>query len=98
MQMNTQIAQAKTKDAKQEILIRNSNSTQYVGTKNFFNQSNVWVDAEFQPEAKLPETNVKFGTDEYFALAQPEKALTQYLALGQEVVVVWNRRVYRITN
>ncbi|MEP7212131.1 MAG: VIT and VWA domain-containing protein [Acidobacteriota bacterium] len=98
MQMNTQIAPAKGKDAKEEILIRNSMSNQFVGTKNFFNQSSVWVDAEFRPEAKLPETNVKFGTEEYFALAAREKSLAQYLALGEQVVVVWNRRVYRVTN
>src|SRR5699024_7323024 len=37
MQMNTQIAPAKAKDAKEEILIRNSVTNQFVGTKNFFN-------------------------------------------------------------
>jgi Ca-activated chloride channel family protein len=98
MQVNTQIAPAKAKASKDEILIRNSATNQFVGTKNFFQQSDVWVDAEFRPEAKLPETTVKFGTEEYFRLAEREKAIAQYLALGQQVVVVWNNRVYRVTN
>jgi hypothetical protein len=97
MQMNVRVAPAKTKDAKEEILIRNTVSNQFVGTKNFFQQSNVWVDAEFKPEAKLPETNVKFGSEEYFALAMRERSIAQYLALGEEVVVVWNNRVFRVT-
>ncbi|HMJ08877.1 MAG TPA: VIT and VWA domain-containing protein [Pyrinomonadaceae bacterium] len=93
MQMNTQIA----KDKRDDILIRNSVTNQFVGSKNFFNQSNVWVDAEYKPDAKLPETNVKFGSEEYFALAKRERSLAQYLSLGEEVVVVWKNRVYRIT-
>jgi hypothetical protein len=97
MQMNVRVAPAKTKDAKEEILIRNTVSNQFVGTKNFFQQSNVWVDAEFKPEAKLPETKVKFGSEEYFALAMRERSIAQYLALGEEVVVVWNNRVFRVT-
>jgi Ca-activated chloride channel family protein len=96
MQMNTQVASGRGKDAKEEILIRNSSANQFVGTKNFFNRSNVWIDAEFRPEAKLPETNVRFGSDEYFSLAQRERGLAQYLALGEQVVVVWNRKVYRV--
>jgi Ca-activated chloride channel family protein len=96
MQMNTQVASGRGKDAKEEILIRNSSANQFVGTKNFFNRSNVWIDAEFRPEAKLPEMNVRFGSDEYFSLAQRERGLAQYLALGEQVVVVWNRKVYRV--
>ena len=45
----------------------------------------------------MPETNVKFGSDEYYALLNKEKALAQYFALGEEVVVVFNNRVYRVS-
>jgi hypothetical protein len=45
----------------------------------------------------LPETNVKFGSEEYFALLNREKGLAQYFSLGEEVVVVHNNRVYRVT-
>ena len=41
-------ADEKKKDASERILVDNSTANQFVGAKNFFNQSNVWVDAEFQ--------------------------------------------------
>lgn len=97
MQLNMNVAPAKSKDGAADILIRNSISNQFVGSKNFFNQDNVWIDAEFKPELMLPETCVVFASDEYFALAARESDLGQYLALGEQVVLVWKNRVYRIT-
>ncbi len=95
-QMNLSIT-AERKDNAGQVLVQNSQANQYVANKNFFNQSNVWVDSDFDEKAKLPETNVKFGSDEYFALAQRERGIAQYLSLGEEVVIVWKNRVYRIT-
>ncbi|HKP68651.1 MAG TPA: VIT and VWA domain-containing protein [Pyrinomonadaceae bacterium] len=80
-----------------QIIVRNSAQNQFVASKNFFNQSNVWVDADFKPELKQKEVNLKFGSDEYFAVLNRERALAQYFALGEEVVVVWNNQVYRVT-
>ena len=96
MQANASIANDKKKDSAEQIIIENSVSNQFVANKNFFNQSNVWVDAEFKTEAKLPETKIRFASDEYFSLIKKEKDLAQYLALGEEVVVVWKNQVYRI--
>jgi Ca-activated chloride channel family protein len=83
-------------DAEEQVIVRNTATNQFVGNKNFFRQASNWVDAEFDPEAKLPETTIRFASDEYFALANREKGIAQYLALGEEVVFVWNNRVYRI--
>lgn len=97
MKENFSIREDKKKDARERIMVDNSTTNQFVGSKNFFNQSNVWVDAEFTNERRLPETNVKFGSEEYYALLSKEKVLAQYFALGEEVVVVHNNRVYRVT-
>lgn len=97
MQMNTTLDADDKKDEKQ-VLIRNTNASRFVGNKNFFNQSNVWVDSEYTAASRLPEVNVKFGSEAYFELALREKELGQYLALGRQVVVVWKGKVYRITN
>jgi Ca-activated chloride channel family protein len=96
MKSNASLADDKA-DADEQILIRNTVSNQYVANKNFFNQSNVWVDSEFAADAKLPEVNIKFASDEYFALIAKEKGLAQYFSLGEEVVVVWKNKVYRVT-
>jgi hypothetical protein len=55
------------------------------------------MDYDFKSEQKLPETNIKFASEEYFALINREKGIAQYLSIGEEVVVVWKNRVYRVT-
>ncbi len=81
-----------------QILIQNNSANQFVANKNFFNQSNVWVDAEFKAEAKLPEVKLNFASAEYFDLVKKEPELGQYFALGQNVVLVWKGKVYRVVN
>lgn len=67
-----------------------------VGDKTFYMRDGVWVDSEFKPESKLPETAVEFGGDEYFALIKREPQLARFFALGERVVVVYRGRVYRV--
>lgn len=67
-----------------------------VGDKTFYMRGGVWVDSEFKPETKLPETVVEFGGDEYFALIKREPQLARFFALGERVVVVYKGRVYRV--
>ncbi len=96
MQSNVSVANDKS-DAGGQILIQNTVNNQFVANKNFFNQSNVWVDSEFAAKSGLPEVNLKFASDEYFKLIERERDLAQYFALGEEVVVVWKGKVYRVT-
>jgi Ca-activated chloride channel family protein len=97
MKENFSIAEDEKKDARERIMVDNSSMNQFVGSKNFFNQSNVWVDAAFNSDRRLPETNLKFGSEEYYAVLSREKGLAKFFALGEEVVVVYNDRVYRVT-
>ncbi len=66
------------------------------GLKTFYSENNVWVDSEYKEEAKLTEIKLKFASDEFFNLIAKEKALAQYFAVGEQVVVVWKGKVYRI--
>ena len=100
MQMNTQVVAAENKDEEDQIIIRNSMVNQFVGNKSFTNLSQtvpVWMDSEYSADKRLPEVNVRFASDDYFKLVTAEPALAQYLALGEQVVVVWKGKVYRIT-
>ncbi|HVF66012.1 MAG TPA: VIT and VWA domain-containing protein [Pyrinomonadaceae bacterium] len=74
-----------------------SSSVNKVGDKTFYMRDGVWVDSEFKPESKLPETAVEFGGDEYFALIKREPQLARFFALGERVVVVYKGRVYRVS-
>lgn len=98
MKMNTQVFAADDKDEKEQIIIRNTAQNQFVGNKNFVNQGGVWIDAEFVETARLPEVSIRFASDDYFKLIERERDMAQYLALGDQVVIVWKGKVYRITN
>jgi Ca-activated chloride channel homolog len=69
-----------------------------IGSKTFYLRDGVWTDAEFRAEARLPETTLSFGSDEYFALLRRERRLVEFFALGERVVVVFNSRVYRVNS
>ena len=97
MQENAYVLDGADKKDEDRIFIRNGTQNQFVANKNFIQQSNVWVDAEFKPELKQTEVNLKFASDEYFAIVNRERELAQYFALGEEVVVVWKNKVYRVT-
>ena len=64
--------------------------------KTFYLIDDVWTDSEFKREARLPETVLVFGSDEYFALLKQHPKLGSYFSLGQRVIVVWEGRVYRV--
>ena len=95
------VRQSKRDRAQQEALREEDGSTssavRKVGDKTFYLRDDVWVDSEFKPDAKLPETTLEFGGDEYFALIKREPQLARFFSLGERVVVVYNGRVYRVT-
>ncbi|HEX7955646.1 MAG TPA: hypothetical protein VF508_01815, partial [Pyrinomonadaceae bacterium] len=65
-----------------------SDSVRKVGGKTFYLREGVWVDADFKAEARLPETALEFGAEEYFALLRREPQLARFFSLGERVVVV----------
>lgn len=95
--MNAQVVESKKKDARERVLVDNTATNQFIANKNFFNQGNVWVDADYSATAKLKEVNVTFASEEYFKLAASNPELARYFSLGEEVVVVWRNQVYRVT-
>jgi Ca-activated chloride channel family protein len=72
-------------------------AVQRVGAKTFYLLEGVWTDSEFKEDARLPESVVTFGSEEYFALLKQYPKLANFLSLGERVVVVFEGRVYRIT-
>src|ERR1043165_5043408 len=68
-----------------------------VEAKTFYLIEGVWTDSEFKTEARLPETTLTFGSDEYFALLKQYPKLASYFSLGERVVVVFEGRVYRVS-
>lgn len=96
------VRQSKRDRAQQEALREEEGATssavRKVGDKTFYLREDVWVDSEFKADAKLPETALEFGSDEYFALIKRESQLARFFSLGERIVVVHNGRVYRVNS
>jgi Ca-activated chloride channel family protein len=95
------VQQSKRDRAQQETIRveaeASSGGMRSVGGKTFYLREGVWTDAEFKAEARVPETTLVFGSDEYFALLKREPRLADFFALGERVVVLYQGRVYRVT-
>jgi len=74
-----------------------SSAIRTAGGKTFYLREGVWTDSEFKAGSKLPETRVKFSSEDYYTLLKDKPALAQFLSLGEQVVVVFEGRIYRIT-
>lgn len=95
--MNVMIADGVDVEEESRVVIKNSMQNQFVANKNFINQDNIWVDAEYEDDKKLPVVNFKFASDEYFQLVAKMPELAPYLSLGEQVTIVWQGTVYRVT-
>jgi Ca-activated chloride channel family protein len=69
-----------------------------VAGKTFYFREGVWTDSEFKADSALPATKLVFGSDEYFALLKRKPALAQFFSLGEQMVVVFEGRIYRVTS
>jgi hypothetical protein len=70
----------------------------YVGEHAFAVENGVWVDLSIGENRGTYETvEVTFGSDEYFELLLSEPDLAEYLALGEQVEVLWSGKLYKIT-
>ncbi|HLG16159.1 MAG TPA: VIT domain-containing protein [Blastocatellia bacterium] len=67
-----------------------------VDGKSFMLKDGVWVDTEYRDDRRMSKVEVKFGSDEYFALIAREPRLAEFFAIGRKVIVVLNNRVYQV--
>ncbi len=94
---NISIASRDDESSENQVLVRRTINNQFVGNRNFFLENNAWVDAEYKSDTKLSEVRVQFASEEYFDLIEKNRELAQYFAMGEEVVVIWKDRIYRVT-
>ncbi|MCI0490329.1 MAG: VWA domain-containing protein [Blastocatellia bacterium] len=68
-----------------------------VGSKTFMLKDGVWTDTAYKAGDNLPKVEVKFGSDEFFALLAKEPELSEFFAIGEKVIVVFKGKVYQVT-
>jgi len=94
------VQQSKRAREQQEVVMVESESRssgiKTAGGKTFYLRDGVWTDSEFKAGVTMPVTEVKFGSDEYFALLKQKPELAKFFSLGERVVVVLDGRIYRV--
>jgi Ca-activated chloride channel family protein len=83
-------------DAEQSIADDSGAVISKIGAKTFYLENNVWVDSEYKTDSKISEITLKFAEADYFELIGKEPELGKFFALGEQVVVVWKNKVYRV--
>lgn len=68
---------------------------QLIGSKTFIYRDGMWIDTAYNPDSQTPE-QVGFLSDPYFDLLTAAPDLGQYLALGDQLIVVYQGVVYQI--
>ena len=81
-------------DADGSITVANQ-PIQFVGSKTFVNRNGVWMDTAYNADTMTPQ-QVGFASDTYFDLLTSAPELGQYMAVGEEVLVVFGGNTYQI--
>lgn len=70
--------------------------TRAVGSKTFYRRGAAWVDGDAEGAKDARVVNVAARGSDYFALLTAQPGLAKFLALGDEVTVLWNGIIYRV--
>jgi Ca-activated chloride channel family protein len=70
--------------------------SRFVRGRNFFQNGEQWVDAEVQKRQNARRVQVKFNSDEYFALAKRHPDAAAWLSVGRNVQVFLGDEVYEV--
>lgn len=66
-----------------------------VGDKTFALRDGVWTDTTYDPKTMTPE-RIAFGSERYFEIVRERPEWGKYLALGEQVILVWQGKAYHI--
>jgi Ca-activated chloride channel family protein len=69
---------------------------QVAGSKTFVLRDGVWMDTVFDQDRHLEIQEVGFASDAYFDLLSAVPELGQYLAVGQQVLVIYDNLAYKV--
>jgi hypothetical protein len=67
----------------------------HVANKTFVLRDNIWTDTTYDPDTMRPQ-HIAFGSAAYFALLSDYADSGQYLAVGDQVILVLSGQAYQI--
>jgi len=79
-----------------ELESRVQETVRYAGDKTFYlNADNYWEDSVFA-DSGLEPVEIPYLSQEYYDLLTNEPDIADYLAVAEQVIVVWNDKAYKI--
>jgi Ca-activated chloride channel family protein len=89
------IANNKFKDSANLALNTSNAHMKAIEDKTFYLINGYWTDSAYTGKESL--TNISFGSKEYFDLVKSNPGIAKFLAVGRQVIIMYNGRGYRIT-
>lgn len=83
-------------DTSESRLVRYAQQSKYVSGKTFFQNNNQWIDSAIQKSQDATRVRLQFGSDEYFAFLGSHPEASAWLALGPNVQLLLNGKIYEI--
>jgi len=72
----------------------NAAAIRNIDGKTFYNRGGVWNDSAYDGKQKLQ--SITFGSKEYFDLMRNAPGIGKYLAVGRQLILLYNGIGYRI--
>ena len=83
-------------DTSESRLVRYAQQSKYVSGKTFFQNNSQWIDSAIQKSPDATRVRVQLGSDEYFALLRSHPEASAWLALGVNVQLLLDGKIYEI--
>ena len=83
-----------TQPAGYKVRTNYSQQVRLVNGKTFYQNGVTWNDAQTQAKQNLRRQEIKFNSDDYFALLRKSPEVAQWLSLGEEVDLVIDDTLY----
>lgn len=94
------IAAKKVANLKQEEVAMQADGESEVksaGDKTFMMRDGIWIDSAYNDKSSPKAEEITFGSKEYFELMTSQPGISKYLAVGRQVLFVFNGHTYKIT-
>ena len=70
--------------------------TRHIRGRTFYQNGTIWTDANVQAQSNSKQVQIKFNSDEYFALLNKHPDMPQWLSVGRNVQVVLDGTIFEI--
>jgi len=75
-----------------------SQQTRNIASRTFYQNGSQWIDSNVQQRQNARRVQVKFNTDEYFALMKKHVNASQWMSVGRNVQLVLDDTIYEVVD